>query len=163
MKSLAHCPALILNTGTHDVSQLAASEAMNILISPQRVEWVIHRYRWLIFAGLALCIVGARFETFGVVTGAFILMLGGSGGSFGMWRRELGLWMLASLFLVLCFPLAAIFEYHAFVGDLRNSRLGFWRMVDFVVGPTVLMFQVRFLATVARFNWLLSRQMRTSG
>jgi uncharacterized membrane protein len=77
-------------------------------MSPQRVDWVIRYYRWLIVGGAVLCAIGCRFETFGVVTGAFLIPLGAGGGSFAAWRREPGLWMMACAFLALFFPLCAI-------------------------------------------------------
>ncbi len=136
---------------------------MTILMSPDRVDWVIRNHRWLILSGVALCAVGCRFETFGLVTGAFLIPLGASGGSLGAWRREQGLWMLACAFLALFLPLYAIFEHRAFAGGFRDSHLSPWQMMDFVVATAVLFFQVRFYVTVARSNWLVSRQRKAKG
>jgi hypothetical protein len=114
-------------------------------------------------AGVGLLALGYRFDTFGFVTGAFLIPLGAGGGAFRAWRRERGLWMLACLFLVLFLPTYGIFEYQSLASGFRGSGISPWQVLDFTVATGVLFFQIRFFVTVARINWLFSQHMKESG
>jgi hypothetical protein len=106
--------------------------------------------------GGCLLVFGYRCETFGFVTGFFLIPLGASGGVFDTWRRERGLWMLSCAFLALFLPIYTVFEYHMFTEGI-GSGLTFSQALDFLVATTVLLFQIRLFVTVARLNWLIFR------
>jgi hypothetical protein len=133
---------------------------MSIMMNPERVDWVMRQSRWVMMAGLALLALGYRFQTFGFITGFFLIPLGAGATSLAAWRRKPGLWMLPCVFLALFLPIYAIFEYQSLAGGFSGSRLSFWQVVDFMVATALLLFQVRFFVTVARLNWLLSRHMK---
>ena len=84
------------------------------------------------------------------------LMLGGLGamsGSFGNWRTEGGLWMLAALFLLIFGGFFAMFIYHQIL-DWWVGRLPLRgaMAIDWLIGISTLSYMVRFLWAVTYWN-----------
>jgi len=133
---------------------------MSLFLKPETVDWVIRRFRWIMLAGAALFALGCRLSSgLGLCTCVFLIGLGASGGAFGKWKHERGLWMLACVFLALFLPTYAVLEYfslaelHKGVGPGQLLNYG-----DFAAGVATLAFQVRWLLTIAWHNYQLRDQ-----
>ena len=108
----------------------------------------------LMVVGLIGCLASAWLETHGLISFFFIAAIGSAGCCLTSYRNEHGLWILASLFLLLY-----SFIYVVFVlGQIRDALRGAVPdpagvTVDFAVGLALLATNIRFLIQAARYNW----------
>ena len=126
------------------------------LMTPTNVDLVIRRSPWYMLICLTLFII-AYYSGFGVVTGWMALLVAACGGVFRPWRTEKGLWMLSAFYLVFSVALYG-FLFHMNVEDpLAGHQEGLLIGIDFAVATGMLWMLIRFLVTVTRSNWRLSR------
>lgn len=116
-------------------------------------------YGILIFlAGVLVIALSLLLDGAGILTGFFATGLGGAGVLLANWRTERGLWMLAGVYL-----LADLFVYACCcIGQIRDALRGVQiesvtLLIDFTIGTLLLVATIRFLASVARQNYLISK------
>ena len=116
--------------------------------------------RWaglLILGGLLLGAASAWLKFPGVITAAFAISLGASGGTLIRWRTEPGLWMIAGLFLILFSSIYALCLFGQGRDLLRGAgRPDLGVVIDLSLGTTLLASTNRFLWRVAKTNWKLA-------
>ena len=74
-------------------------------MNPRRTDTLITHFVWAIPIGAILIGLSRTFDGLGFVTGAGLVGLGASAGTFRDWREEPGLWMLSVFFLAQFFPM----------------------------------------------------------
>jgi hypothetical protein len=108
----------------------------------------------LILLGMLFGVAAARFQQPGVITAVFATCLGASGGALRDWRQERGLWMLASLFLVINVAVYGLLNFGQAHDLMRGVPWGeFGLTIDVAIGTMLLASNVRFLWRVAKGNW----------
>lgn len=132
---------------------------MQLLLSPERMHWLIRRGPWLCLTGAVLMVLAVRhFHDIGFVSGLMLILFGGCTLGFRAWLTERGLWMLATVALGAFLLLYATMQWEAFRQELKGQapRLG-GLSLDTAIAVSIVWMQVRFLATVIRVNRALSR------
>jgi hypothetical protein len=94
-------------------------------------------------AGIVCWLAGASISTL------MFIGLGAMGGSFTEWRKDLGLWMLGALFLLIfgsSYITCSFFQ----IADVVRGRapLAAWPALDWLTGTSVLGLMVRFIWAV---------------
>ncbi|TWU06825.1 hypothetical protein CA54_52250 [Symmachiella macrocystis] len=122
-------------------------------------EMVIRAAPWLISFGILVALVSTRMVFAPVITALFAISLGASGRTFEQWRTDRGLWMLAGLFFLMnCgfYVLITVGQLSDILGAARAFDLVLF--IDFTIGTTLLVAQIKFLKYVGRENWKISRE-----
>jgi hypothetical protein len=129
-------------------------------MQPVRVEWVIGHARWIMLTGAVVWGLSLSLAAPGAMTGFMLVALGASGATFGAWRREPGLWMLAGLFLMIWLPVCVGLQVDKALHGLPAGGFPAGEVADFATSLVVMGWHVGFLATVFRHNRNLSRSLR---
>ncbi len=122
-------------------------------------DMVIRAAPWLILFGILVALVSTQLVFAPVIIALFAIGLGASGRTFEQWRTERGLWMLAVLFLLMnCgfYVLITVGQLNDILGAARAFDLMLF--IDFTIGTTLLVAQIKFLKYVGRENWKISRE-----
>src|SRR5262249_46132249 len=119
-------------------------------------------WHWLTFAGVGLLALGFWHpRCLGFASGLMLLLFGGLAGSFRVTFQERGIWMLGVVALLAYLPLYGVLEYECYKLHHNHQQPTFYlRRADTRIAANVVWQAVRFLATVTRLNWKLSRQGR---
>ncbi len=137
---------------------------MNLFLAPRQADWLIRRGHWVCLGGAVLVVLAVtRFRDAGFVTGFMVFLFGGLALSFRAWLTERGLWMLATIGLVVSVALYGAMQRDALKLGLngQNPRL-VWLAFDTAVAASVVWLQVRLLATVIRVNRALPPRARAA-
>ena len=120
-------------------------------------EYVIRWYRLILAAALVVGLIVVQLDWPGVITCVFTAALGAAGGSFGAYRSERGLWMLAALYLLIYGGIYGIIAF-AHVHDVLRNALPtpLPIIIDATVGTLILTINLQFLFAAGRINWALS-------
>ena len=139
------------------------------LMKPEAIDRQIRHYRRYMLAGAGLIatafilrrVWSASFGLTLIIPGVMAVMLGAAGGACHTWRREKGIWMLSALLLLpalafyIFFEIAQWMTIDSALSTFQNALFA----VDSLIATWLLLKQVRFLASVTRYNRHLSRQM----
>ena len=125
-------------------------------MSPLFADFLIARYRWIMLLGLLLLGLSRVLDGFGLITGWMAIWLGASGGSFGQYRKDSGLWMLSGLFLMIVLPGFAVLACGP-ISDIARAHVPSPSDVDLWGTLFFLAVHVLFLTTVTRKSWSLRK------
>jgi hypothetical protein len=131
---------------------------MTLYLSLERAHRLIRRGPWYAAVGAFLMVFAVwMLRDFGWVSGLMLFLFGLCGVSFRYWLQERGLWMLAVVCLCMSLLLYVVMQWDAIRRVLKgpNPR-HVWLAVDVAFAAWIVLFQVRLLATVVRFNRMLS-------
>jgi hypothetical protein len=107
--------------------------------------------------GFAIVGLSIAFDSSGIITGFFLGGLGVTAAGLSGWRRERGLWMLATV-LILMYGFCYVVSCFSQVMDaMRGAPANHPALVvDFSIGTLLLIATLRFLFNVARENYTFS-------
>jgi hypothetical protein len=135
---------------------------MAIWMSPEATARLICRWHWLTLLGLGLFAYGF-FHGLGAVSGLTILTFGIFAAVFRFRHPpgEKGVWMLSLLGVIVYVPFWGLLEYECWRLHHKPQQGGFlfWlQVLDTAVSAAVTWELVRFLGSITRLNWQLSRR-----
>jgi hypothetical protein len=111
----------------------------------------------LMIGGLMMAVICAHLEIPGLLTAVYAVMLGASAGCLIDWQTERGLWMFAALFIVFLCVVYGMIVAGQLCDVFRQVRQpGVGLLIDAAVAMMLLSTMIRFLAKVARYNWIIS-------
>jgi hypothetical protein len=139
--------------------------ADRIWMSPEATAKTMSRWHWLTLLGFALLVCGVcERHCLGCPSGLTLLMFGIFAGTFRVLYREKGIWMLSALCLIVYIPFYAMLEYELWRmqhNPKQGAILFSLQVFDSVVSAVVALELVRFLGSITRVNWQLSRKNGT--
>jgi hypothetical protein len=139
---------------------------MHVWMSPEAIAKTMSRWHWLTLLGFALLVCGVwdpRGITrgLGCASGLILLMFGVLAGGFRLSYREKGIWMMNVLCLIVYIPFYAMLEFNLWRMQHNPKQviiLFLLQVFDSVVSAVVALELVRFLGSITRVNWQLSRK-----
>jgi len=115
-------------------------------------DFIVNHHRYLLLTALVFFVSHWFLGYPGIISVFAVLSLGASGGSFGSYLTERGLWMASALFLliacVIFFPL--LISY--FVNLKKNFNAGTPLMFDLGIGSAIFVVQIVFLSIATYKN-----------
>lgn len=113
---------------------------------------LVERCRWFLWAGLLVLALAAFTTGLGVVTGFMAVWLGAVGCSLERWQTERGLWMLASLFYLICLPLYLLLTVFSTLDAIQNRRTPLPVAVDLMIAMRLMWLQSKLTYSIIRIN-----------
>jgi hypothetical protein len=135
---------------------------MTIWMPPETIAKVMCRWRWLTLLGLTLLVIGFWHpHCLGFASGLILLSFGVIALTFRLKYREKGIWMLSALSLITYIPFSVMLEFdywHRNHNPQQGMTLLVLQIFDSALATYAAFQLVRFLASITRFNWKISRE-----
>ncbi len=123
----------------------------------RRIDRETRRAGWYILAGFVLGVMVFLVDGPGILTTFMLIYYGACLGALEKWHVEPGLWMLATVFLVIGASIYVLFQYNSLMELVRGKSSPFHVAVDGMVALSILWKQIRLLASVTMQNHSLQR------
>ena len=126
-----------------------------LLMSSSRLSRWVARGRWLVLVSLAGCVVSYQIGGTGILSAVALCLFGASAASVEKFDHEPGLWMFASLILVVAACMWILFTLSSVLPS-TNGFPGIATLVDAAVATVLFGLLIRCMASVIAHNHSLA-------
>lgn len=126
---------------------------MMSLMPENRIDWLTRNAPFLIILGIALVMNAVRNHGPGISSAMHLMSLGGFAALTREWRREPGIWMLATFFGVFYGALWTLHQWGTLNDIFKQRKCELAISIDASISMSLMATMVWMLFSIAVLNW----------